>query len=136
MSSTSAGIARYSRIVLLVASAVMIALSGAVFVASSADAQVIPQPLSSPCDPYTKHCEPIVKPTLLFSDPSRVQEAFITLPPPTMTTPPSEPPKRCVGRKCLPFTGADLTLFAVTGFAAIGTGTVLVRATRNRRARS
>ncbi len=36
----------------------------------------------------------------------------------------------------LPFTGADLTLFAATGFAAVGTGTILVRATRARRSRS
>jgi hypothetical protein len=112
----------------LIASIVMIGAAGAVFVASSAGAQVLPQPLSSPCDPYTTHCEPIVKPTLLFTDPQRVRDK-------ERITPPPSPPPRCVGARCLPFTGADLTLFAVTGFAAVGTGTVLVRATRSRRSR-
>lgn len=127
MSST--GVGRYTRIVLFVASAVMLALAAGVFVGSSAaDAQTLPQPLQSPCDPYTKHCQPIVKPTLLFDDPQRIGDREL------ITPPPSEPPPRCVG--CLPFTGADLTLFAATGFAAIGTGTVLVRATRNRKSRS
>lgn len=131
MSNTSGG--RYSRISLFVASVAMLALAATVFVTSSADAQVtIPAPLQSPCDPYTKHCEPIVKPTILFDDPQRVKDRELII----ITPPPSEPPERCVGAKCLPFTGADLTLFAVTGFAAIGTGTVLVRATRGRKARS
>jgi hypothetical protein len=33
----------------------------------------------------------------------------------------------------VPFTGADVTLFIITGVAAIATGTVLVRRTRGRR---
>lgn len=130
MSSTS-GVGRYTRIVLFVASTVALGLAAAVFVASSADAQVVPQPLSSPCDPYTKHCEPIVKPTILATDPARVKDAELITPPPSL---PPSPPPRC--RNCLPFTGADLTLFAATGFAAIGTGTVIVRATRSRKSRS
>jgi hypothetical protein len=36
----------------------------------------------------------------------------------------------------LPFTGADLTLFVVTGVALVGTGTILVRRTRARRSDS
>lgn len=125
--SNTAGVGRFSRIVFFVVSGVMLALAAGVFVGSSADAQT----LQPPCDPYTKHCKPIVKPTLLFDDPQRVKDAELITPPPSL---PPSPPPRCVG--CLPFTGADLTLFAATGFAAIGTGTVLVRATRNRRARS
>jgi hypothetical protein len=133
MSSTS-GVGRFSRIALFVASVVMLGLAAAVFVASSAEAQVVlPAPQSSPCDPYTTTCKPIVKPTLLFNDPDRVRDAELITPPPSL---PPSPPPRCVGAKCLPFTGADVTLFAVTGFAAIGTGTVLVRATRSRKARS
>lgn len=123
MGSTS-GAGRYSRIALFVASTVMLGLVAAVLVASSADAQ----PVAPPCDPYTKHCKPIVKPTLIFDDPQRVKDAEL------ITTPPSDPPPRC--RNCVPFTGADLTLFAATGFAAIGTGTILVRATRKRKPRS
>ena len=130
MSNTS-GVGRYSRIVFLAASVVMLGLVAAVFVASSAGAQVVPQPLQSPCDPYTKSCQPIVKPTLMATDPGRVKDRELITPPPSL---PPSPPPRCVN--CLPFTGADLTLFAVTGFAAIGTGTVIVRATRGRKARS
>ena len=131
--SNATGVGRSSRIVLFVASAVMLALAVGVFVGSSAaDAQTLPQPLQSPCDPYTKHCQPIVKPTLLFNDPQRIGDRELVTPPP-----PSEPPHRCTGpNNCLPFTGADLTLFAATGFAAIGTGTVLVRATRSRKRRA
>jgi LPXTG-motif cell wall-anchored protein len=33
----------------------------------------------------------------------------------------------------MPVTGADLTLFAVTGVALVATGTVIVRRTRARR---
>ena len=127
----TAGVSRYSRIVLFAASAVMLALVAAVFVSTSARAQVVPQPLQSPCDPYTKSCQPIVKPTLIATDPARVKDRELITPPPSL---PPSPPPRCVN--CLPFTGADLTLFAVTGFAAIGTGTVIVRATRGRRSKT
>ena len=43
---------------------------------------------------------------------------------------PSTPPAPA---ETLPFTGADVTLFVVTGAALVGTGTVLVRRTRARR---
>jgi hypothetical protein len=127
---STAGAGRYTRIALFVASVVTLGLAAAVFVSSSAEAQVsIPHPASSPCDPYTTHCTPIVKPSVLVNDPERVQDRELVTPPPSIP-PPTSPPPRCPN--CLPFTGADLTLFAATGFAAIGTGTVLVRATRRR----
>lgn len=130
MGSTS-GVVRYGRVVLFAASVVMLALVAAVLVASSAGAQVVPQPLQSPCDPYTKSCEPIVKPDRIVNPAERVRDRELITPPPSL---PPSPPPRCVN--CIPFTGADVTLFAVTGFAAIGTGTVIVRATRGRKARS
>jgi hypothetical protein len=51
------------------------------------------------------------------------------------TQPPCDPPPPpvCVDCNRMPFTGADLTLFLVTGLTAIGTGVALVRRTRSRR---
>ena len=127
MSNTSEA-GRFSRMVFFAASVVMLGIVASVLVASSAGAQPAPQP---PCDPYTKSCQPIVKPTVIVNPAERVRDRELITPPPSL---PPSPPPRCVN--CLPFTGADLTLFAVTGFAAIGTGTVIVRATRGRKARS
>jgi hypothetical protein len=45
-------------------------------------------------------------------------------------------PKVASERNVLPFTGADITLFATAGFAAVGTGGVLVRRARVRSARA
>lgn len=69
-----------------------------------------------------------------------VLPSVLTSPIPSPSVVPSpepsvEPSRGPEPRDPLPFTGADLTLFAATGFAAVGTGTVLVRATRSRRSR-
>lgn len=104
---------RTGRIALL-ASTVMLAGVAALSITSSAAAQA--------CDPYAKKCKPIVKPTIMRTDHGRPNDHEIVIP-------------NRQERGPLPFTGADLTLFAATGFAAVGTGTVLVRATRSRRSR-
>ena len=51
--------------------------------------------------------------------------------PNTITLPPPPPPPCC--DPVMPVTGADITLFAVTGFAGVATGAVLVRRTRIRK---
>lgn len=112
--SNTTGVRRTGRIALL-ASTVMLAGVAALSIGSSAAAK--------PCDPYTKKCKPIVKPTIQRTDHGRPTDHEIVIP-------------NRQERGPLPFTGADLTLFAATGFAAVGTGTVLVRSTRSRRARS
>jgi hypothetical protein len=97
-----------ARGVLLIAMLLLVSIIGGLLVASSAGAQ--------PGDPY--------------STPTR------SIHPSRTTSPPPPPPivlRKCVGCDPLPFTGADLTLFIVTGFAAIATGAVLVRRTRARR---
>lgn len=111
----TAGVHRTGRIALFVASILMLATVAALAASSSA--------VAKPCDPYAKKpCKPIVKPTVLRTDHGRPNDDEIVIP-------------NRQERDPLPFTGADLTLFAATGFAAVGTGTVLVRATRARRSR-
>ncbi len=107
---------RTGRIALFVA-ALMLAAVAALSLASSALAK-------KPCDPYaTKPCKPIVKPTMQRTDHGRPDDKEIVIPDRQERGP-------------LPFTGADLTLFAATGFAAVGTGSILMRASRSRRSRS
>jgi hypothetical protein len=113
MGSTEAR--RAGRIALFVAGIMMLATVAALSFTSSAAAQ--------PCDPYAKPpCKPIVKPTVIRTDHGRPDDDEVVIP-------------NRQERGPLPFTGADLTLFAATGFAAVGTGTILVRATRSRRSR-
>ena len=76
---------------------------------------------AKPCDPYVKNCKPTVKPTITFTS--------------LVPTDPGDDSSTQANRRRLPFTGADLTLFAATGAAAIGTGTILVRAARGRKRR-
>src|SRR5687767_15751693 len=104
---------RTGRIALFVAS--IMVLATLVAFASSA--------VAKPCDPYTKPCKPIVKPTIQRTDHGRPDDKEIVIPDRQERGP-------------LPFTGADLTLFAATGFAAVGTGSILLRASRSRRSRS
>lgn len=107
---------RTGRIALFVAAVLMLAVVAALAISSSA--------VAKPCDPYAKKpCKPIVKPTVLRTDEGEPNDKEIVVPDRQERGP-------------LPFTGADLTLFAATGFAAVGTGTILVRATRSRRSRS
>jgi hypothetical protein len=120
MSSTM-GAHRIGKIALLVAGVLIAGTLAALAVASPASAQ------AQICDPYTKKCEPIVKPKVLRRDPAQPND--------------KEEPLEFRGSSIregerLPFTGADLTLFAATAFAAVGTGTILVRSTRSRRSRS
>jgi hypothetical protein len=49
------------------------------------------------------------------------------------STPPDTPAAGDEDATTLPFTGADVTLFLVTGVALVATGSVLVRRTRTRR---
>lgn len=106
---------RTGRIALFVAAVLMLAVVAALAISSSA--------VAKPCDPYAKKpCKPIVKPTVLRTDEGKPNDKEIVVPDRQERGP-------------LPFTGADLTLFAATGFAAVGTGTILVRATRSRRSR-
>ena len=106
-----------ARGVLLIAMLLLVSVIGGLLVAGAAGAQTAGQP----GDPYT---------------PTRTPKTSIH--PIRTSTPPPPPPivlRKCVGCEGpLPFTGADLTLFIVTGFAAIATGAVLVRRTRARRA--
>lgn len=106
---------RTGRIALFVASVMVLATLAAFALATSA--------VAKPCDPYTKPCKPIVKPTMQRTDHGRPDDKEIVIP-------------ERQERGPLPFTGADLTLFAATGFAAVGTGSILVRASRSRRSRS
>ena len=78
---------------------------------------------AKPCDPYVKPCPPpTVQPTIIRTDPGQPGEEDRVIP--------ERQPRT------LPFTGADLTLFAATGVAAIGTGGILLRASRRRKGRS
>jgi hypothetical protein len=78
---------------------------------------------AKPCDPYFgQTCRPVVRPTIMRRDPlERTTEVKGS---------------RIQRDGPLPFTGADLTLFAATGVAAVGTGGILVRASRARRRRA
>lgn len=107
---------RTGRIALFVAGMLMLVMVAALAISSSA--------VAKPCDPYAKKpCKPIVKPTVLRTDHGTPDDGETIIPDRQERGP-------------LPFTGADLTLFAATGFAAVGTGTILVRATRSRRSKS
>lgn len=115
---------RTARIALFFTGVLMLGVVGGLVAASSADAQ-------QPCDPYTTTCQPIVKPTVIKTDRGKPGDPDFPKPTPTI----SGSSISIDERGPLPFTGADLTLFAATGFAAVGTGTILVRATRRRRVR-
>ncbi|HYP23736.1 MAG TPA: hypothetical protein VEV43_09195 [Actinomycetota bacterium] len=65
---------------------------------------------------------PSVLPTLIPSSPPERQAST---PPFTMPPPASEPPN-------VPFTGADVTLYAVIGVGLTAAGTTLVRVARRR----
>lgn len=101
-----------ARGVLLIAMLLLVSVIGGLLVAGAAGAQTAG-------DPYTpKTPKTSIHPSKTTTQP----------PPPTEL-------KRCVGceDEVLPFTGADLTLFVVTGLAFVATGVVLVRRTRARR---
>ncbi|MDQ3983321.1 MAG: hypothetical protein M3271_11645 [Actinomycetota bacterium] len=109
-------IRKTARIALLFATILALA-AAAVVTLTAAPAQ------AKPCDPYfSQVCRPVVRPTIHRRDPLErtveVKGTFIRR------------------NDRIPFTGADLTLFAVTGVAAIGTGGILVRAARVRRGRA
>src|SRR3712207_3536002 len=103
-----------ARSVLLIAMLLLVSVIGGLLVAGAAGAQ----PAGG--DPYvpTKTPKTSIHPSKTTTSP----------PPPTEI-------RRCVGceDEVLPFTGADLTLFVVTGLAFVATGVVLVRRTRARR---
>jgi hypothetical protein len=102
-----------ARSVLLVAALLLITVVGGLVVAGAAGAATNDK---GPRDPY-------------FTPSDSVLPSRISTPPPRSHTVPPFPP----GDHVLPFTGADVTLFIITGVAAIATGTVLVRRTRARR---
>ena len=93
-----------ARAVLLIAGLLLVTVIGGVLVGGSASA-------SHRADPYITRTK--------------------TVHPRTLTSPP--PPFICCDDPVMPVTGADITLFGVTGIAAIATGAVLVRRTRARR---
>lgn len=64
---------------------------------------------------------------IALADPPKDPYGEGEIPPGKVTQP--KPPSL---KEELPFTGADLTLFAATGIAAIGTGVVVIRRTRPR----
>ena len=108
-----------ARGVLLIAVLLLVSVIGGLLVAGAAGAQ--------PGDPYaspTKTPKTSIHPS-----------TTTTPPPPRTSTPPPTVLNRCVGceDQVLPTTGADLTLFIVTGLALVATGFVLVRRTRARR---
>jgi uncharacterized surface anchored protein len=109
-----------ARGVLLVAALLLVTVIGGLLVAGSAGAQ----PAGG--DPYTPTKSPKT---------SIHPSTTTTPPPPRTSTPPPTVLDRCIGceDRVLPFTGADLTLFIVTGLALVATGVVLVRRTRARR---
>lgn len=106
-----------ARRVLLIAGMLLVTVVGGLVVAGSAGAQ------TGPHDPYSSPSDSVL--------PSRIS----TPPPHRRSVPPAPGPHVLPKRppSNLPFTGADVTLFVITGLAAIGTGMVLVRRTRARR---
>ena len=96
-----------ARGVLLIAMLMLVSVIGGLLVAGAAGAQ----PAGG--DPYRTRS---IHPSRTTSTP----------PPPTIL-------RRCVNCDPLPVTGADLTLFVVTGAALVATGVVIVRRTRARR---
>ena len=99
-----------ARSVLLIATLLLITVVGGLTVAGAAGA--------APRGPRDKYHTPT----------DSVSPGRLSTRPPRTHTPP--PPNVCCVQ---PFTGADLTLFVITGLAGIVTGTVLVRRTRARR---
>ena len=108
-----------ARSVLLVAVLLLITVVGGLVVAGAAGAATN----AGPKDPYFTPSDSVL--------PSRIS----TPPPRTHSVVPPPPNHQILGKRPsnLPFTGADLTLFIITGIAAIVTGTMLVRRTRARR---
>lgn len=107
-----------ARSVLLVAALLLITVVGGLVVAGAAGAATN---ANGPKDPYFTPTDSVL-PSRISTPPPRTHSV---VPPPNDNVLP-KPPN-------LPFTGADLTLFIITGVAAIATGTVLVRRTRARR---
>jgi hypothetical protein len=108
-----------ARGVLLIATLLLVSVIGGLLVAGAAGAQ----PAGG--DPYVTR-----------SPKTSIHPSTTTTPPPPRTsTPPPTVLNRCIDcdDQVLPFTGADLTLFIVTGLALVATGVVLVRRTRARR---
>ena len=106
-----------ARSVLLVAALLLITVVGGLVVAGAAGAATN----AGPKDPYFTPTDSVL-PSRISTPPPRTHSV---VPPPDDNILP-KPPN-------LPFTGADLTLFVITGVAAIATGTILVRRTRARR---
>lgn len=110
-----------ARSTLLIAGMLLITVVGGLVVAGAAGATTN----KGPRDPY-------------FSPSDEVSPNRITSPPPR-THSVKPPDEQILGKRPpsnLPFTGADVTLFVITGVAAIATGTILVRRTRARRQNS
>ena len=108
-----------ARSVLLIAALMLVSVIGGLLVAGAAGAQ----PAGG--DPYvSKSPKTSIHPSTTSAPP-----------PPTTSTPPPTVLNRCINceDQVLPFMGADLTLFVVTGLALVATGVVLVRRTRARR---
>ncbi|MFN2595272.1 MAG: LPXTG cell wall anchor domain-containing protein [Actinomycetota bacterium] len=80
------------------------------------------------CDPYTHKCKTI-SPTRFTTSPPHHSATTTTVEPPS-------PTPTVLHKQVLPFTGADVTLFVLTGLAAIGIGFVIVRRTRTRKQES
>ena len=104
---------------LLIATLLLITVVGGLMVAGAAGAAT----KGPNNDPY-------------FSPSDTVLPSRISTPPPRThsVVPPND--DQILGKRppsVVPFTGADVTLFIITGVAAIATGAVLVRRTRARR---
>ena len=100
---------------LLIATMLVVTIVGGLIVAGTAGAKTPKDPYSSPSDS--------VHPTRITTPPPRTHSVV----PPDDQVLGKRPPS------VVPFTGADVTLFVITGVAAIATGAVLVRRTRARR---
>jgi hypothetical protein len=105
-----------ARSTLLIAGMLLITVVGGLVVAGAAGAA------TNPKDPYFTPSD-VVSPNRITSPPPRTH----SVKPPDDQVLAKRPPSN------LPFTGADLTLFVITGVAAIATGTILVRRTRARK---
>jgi hypothetical protein len=109
-----------ARGVLLIATMLLVTVVGGLVVAGAAGAA---PNQSNPRDPYFSPSDTVL-PSRISTPPPRTHSV---VPPPNDEVLGKRPPSN------LPFTGADLTLFVITGVAAIATGTILVRRTRARR---
>ena len=80
-------------------------------------------------DPYSGE-EPEVLPTQIVNEEPREEEPVKDEVLPARIQAPAED-RQPTGTGVLPFTGADLTLFLVTGAAAVGTGSMMVKRARS-----